>query len=132
MRIYLKAYAGTFVALLILDGIWLGLIMASYYKSELGDMMRDTPKWLPAAVFYLAYPVGLVIFGGLPGLAAGSWQKAALLSALLGLIAYGTYDMTNLSTLRGWPLGLSLIDMAWGTFASAVAGTVGYLVADRL
>ncbi|CRM44503.1 hypothetical protein AOA59_07740 [Pseudomonas sp. 2822-15] len=123
------AYLGTLLAFLVLDGLWLGVFMGPTYKSLLGALMLDQPRWLPAVLFYLLYALGCVVFVVLQ---SGSWQRAARLGALLGLVAYGTYDLSNWATLQGWSAGLALMDMAWGTFLTAVCCSVGYLCAHRV
>ena len=128
MKKALIAYVATLLTFLLLDGIWLGLLMAPTYRELLGSLMLDKPLLLPAAVFYCLYVIGCVVFVVLPAL---SWQRAAKLGALLGLVAYGTYDLTNWATLRDWSVQVSLMDWAWGAVATAVACTVGYLMAKR-
>ncbi|AMT87886.1 MULTISPECIES: DUF2177 family protein [Pseudomonas] len=128
MKKALIAYVSTLLTFLLLDGIWLGLLMAPTYRELLGSLMLDKPLLLPAAVFYCLYVIGCVVFVVLPAL---SWQRAAKLGALLGLVAYGTYDLTNWATLRDWSVQVSLMDWAWGTVATAVACMVGYLMAKR-
>jgi uncharacterized membrane protein len=128
MKKALIAYVATLLTFLLLDGIWLGLLMAPTYRELLGSLMLEKPLLLPAAVFYCLYVIGCVVFVVLPAL---SWQRAAKLGALLGLVAYGTYDLTNWATLRDWSVQVSLMDWAWGTVATAVACTVGYLMAKR-
>lgn len=98
MKKALIAYVATLLTFLLLDGIWLGLLMAPTYRELLGSLMLEKPLLLPAAVFYCLYVIGCVVFVVLPAL---SWQRAAKLGALLGLVAYGTYDLTNWATLRG-------------------------------
>lgn len=131
MKRFLSAYLSTLAAFLVLDGVWLGVLMGPTYRDWLGPLMLDKPVILPALLFYLLYIVGIVLIGVLPGVRAASLKLAAGQSALLGLMAYGTYDLTNWATLQGWPSQLALVDWAWGTFASAVAGTVGYLVTRK-
>ncbi|MGY4639194.1 DUF2177 family protein [Pseudomonas sp. TE24901] len=128
-RKVIYAYLGTLLAFLVLDGLWLGVLMGPTYKSFLGPLMLDQPRLLPAVLFYLLYALGCVVFVVLPSV---SWQRAARLGALLGLVAYGTYDLSNWATLRGWSSGLAVMDMAWGTFLTAVCCTVGYLCAQRV
>jgi len=125
------AYASTLVTLLAIDALWLTVLMGSTYRSYLGDLMLSQPKLLPAALFYLIYAAGLVAFAALPGTREGGWKHAATMGALLGLVAYATYDLSNLATLRGWPLPLTVIDIAWGAALSAVAAGVGCLLAQR-
>lgn len=123
------AYVSTLLAFLLLDGLWLGVLMAPTYSALLGPLMLDQPLLAPAAVFYLLYVFGCVVFVVLPAL---SWQRAARLGALLGLVAYGTYDLSNWATLQGWSAQLALMDMAWGTFATCVSCSVGFFVANKL
>ncbi|WP_285416914.1 DUF2177 family protein [Pseudomonas sp. efr-133-TYG-5] len=129
MKKALIAYFATLLAFLLLDGLWLGVLMAPTYRELLGSLMLEKPLLLPATVFYGLYVFGCVVFVVLPAL---NWQRAMRLGALLGLVAYGTYDLTNWATLRGWSVQVSILDWAWGTFATAVACTVGYLASSRL
>lgn len=128
MKKTLIAYVATLLTFLLLDGVWLGLLMAPTYRELLGPLMLDKPLLVPAAVFYCLYVFGCVVFVVVPAL---TWQRAAKMGALLGLVAYGTYDLTNWATLRGWSMQVSLMDWAWGTFATAVACAVGFLLANR-
>jgi uncharacterized membrane protein len=132
MKRNLTAYLSTLVAFLILDGIWLGLLMGPTYRSWLGSIMVDQPVAGPAVVFYLLYTAGLVYFAVQSALRRHSLTHAIKRGAMLGLVAYGTYDLSNWATLQGWPAQMALVDLAWGTVASSVAATVGYLVAKRL
>lgn len=120
------AYLASAVAFFALDFVWLSLAVPRLYRPLLGPLLRDTPNLPVAAAFYLVYVVGLVVFAVLPAASAGSWLVALGLGALLGLVAYGTYDFTNLSTVRDWPLLVSLVDLAWGISVSAVAALAGY------
>ncbi len=120
-----KAWLCTFAVMLAIDALWLGVVARDLYQQEMGSLMATQPRWAAAAAFYLAYPVGLVIFAVRPALAARSVGRAVVLGGLFGLFAYGTYDLTNLAVLQGWPLRLSFIDLAWGTFASAVSAGAG-------
>lgn len=131
MKRFLSAYVSTLLAFLILDGLWLGVLMGPTYRAWLGPLMLAQPVIFPALLFYLLYGLGIVLIGVLPGVRTASLGRAAGYSALLGLMAYGTYDLTNWATLQGWPSQLALVDWAWGTFASGVAGTAGYLATRR-
>jgi uncharacterized membrane protein len=128
---FLVAYLASAATLVVLDAIWLTLAVPRLYQPALGDLLAPQPNFLVAAVFYLLYLVGVVVFAVLPAVEGKSLLQALALGALLGLVAYGTYDFTNLSTLRDWPVGLSLIDVVWGTFLTGAAATVGYLVVSR-
>lgn len=123
------AYAGTLVSFLIVDAIWLGLVARSFYREQLGDLLRPSPNFIIAALFYLFFAIAVVVLAILPGLETGSAWTAIGYGALLGLAAYGTYDITNLSTLKGWPVALSVVDIGWGTILTAGASGCGYLAA---
>ncbi|MBV4474940.1 DUF2177 family protein [Pseudomonas botevensis] len=129
MKKALIAYVATLVTFLILDGLWLGVLMAPTYRELLGSLMLEKPLLVPAAVFYCLYVFGCAVFVVMP---APTWQHAARMGALLGLVAYGTYDLTNWATLHGWSFQVSLMDWAWGTLATVVACTVGFLAASRV
>ena len=119
----LLIYAATFVSLLLLDALWLGVVARAWYRDGIGHLMAATPNWGAAAAFYLLYPIGLAVFAVLPS--GGDWLRALTLGALFGLFCYGTYDLSNLATLRDWPLSLTLVDMAWGAVVSAAGASVG-------
>jgi len=126
MRIVV-AYIVTAVVFLGLDAVWLSQIALGMYRRELGGLLLDKPNLLIAGIFYLLFVVGIVVLAILPALNGGTWINALLLGAVLGLVAYGTYDITNLSTLRNWSLTVTLADLAWGTALTAVSATLGYL-----
>lgn len=132
MRKSVWAYSGVLLAFLILDGLWLGVLMSSTYKELFGPLMLASPNWGPAAVFYLLYVAGVVFFVVRPALAQGSARRAAVTGAFFGLIAYGTYDMTNWATLNGWSAQLALMDMAWGTLLTCLASLSGYWTARKM
>jgi len=131
MKTALFAYAGTFLTLLVCDGIWLGLVARNFYRDQLGALMLPSPNIAVAALFYLFFAAAVVVLAVLPSLLAGSIATALIHGAILGLAAYGTYDITNLATLRNWPLTMSLIDMAWGTLLTGVTA-VGVYLAVRI
>lgn len=125
MKTFLTAYAGTFLTLLVVDAIWLGLVARTFYRDQLGDMMLPNPNFAIAALFYLFFAAAVVLLCVMPGVKASSLMTAAGYGAVMGLAAYGTYDITNLSTLKGWPVAMSLVDMAWGTFVTALSAAGG-------
>lgn len=118
------AYIATLVSFLALDAVWLTAMAERLYRPEIGHLMGPGFAWEPAAVFYLLYVLGLVVFGVMTGLARARPAVAAGRCALFGLIAYATYDLTNQATLRDWPWLVTLADLAWGSVASALAGAV--------
>lgn len=131
MTRYIVAYAAGAVTFLVLDLIWLGVVAKDLYQREIGALLLERPLYGPAAVFYLAYLAGILVFAVSPALNAGSWVTAAIYGALFGLMCYGTYDMTNLATLKNWSSTIAVVDMAWGTFLTASAAVTAYLAASR-
>ena len=129
MKIFGIAYVATLLSFLIIDSIWLGLVARNFYRDQLGSLMLPSPNFVVAAAFYLVFAAAVVILAVRPGLDAGSAITAIGFGAVLGLAAYGTYDMSNLATLKGWPLTLSFVDMAWGTVLTGVASGCGYAAA---
>lgn len=116
---FLAGYGAAAVVFLVLDIAWLSMVSEAIYRPEVGTMLADN-FFLPAAVaFYLIYVAGMVVLAAYPGYRDGSIVTAAVTGAILGLVAYGTYDLTNLATLKLWSLKLTVIDMAWGTFVTA-------------
>jgi uncharacterized membrane protein len=118
-------YGTIAVVFLGLDALWLGVVAKGFYADSLGGLMADRPNFAVAGLFYALYILGIVIFVAGPALESGSWSRAAIRGALFGLFAYATYDLTNLATLRNWPLGLTLVDLAWGVAVTAVSATAG-------
>lgn len=114
--------------LVVLDLLWLGVIMAGFYKENLGHLMAENVNWFFAVIFYLLYVAGVFIFAVLPSVRTGKLKRAATLGALLGFLAYGTYDLTNQATLEDWPFIVTLVDMIWGAFLTAVVASVGFLL----
>lgn len=123
---YFAVYMAALVAFLIIDGIWLGLVARSFYVEHLGHMLRPKPDFGVAGVFYVLYVFGVLVFAILPAISQQSWMTAVLLGALFGFIAYGTYDLTNLATLEGWPVIVSVVDMIWGAVLTATVAFSGY------
>ena len=104
MKFYIVSYVATAVIFLGMDAIWLTLAGPRLYRPQLGDLLLENYRLAPAAIFYLLYVVGILIFAVQPAAASGRWQTALLYGALFGFFAYGTYDFTNLATLKGWSL----------------------------
>ncbi len=123
-------YGAALLVMGVLDALWLGVIARDLYRRELGELMAANVRVVPAALFYLAYPAGLVALALQPQ--PESMSMAAWRSALVGLVAYGTYDLTNMATLRQWSVTLTLADVAWGAFASALAGTAAFAAMQRV
>jgi len=122
------AYASILVAFGCLDFTWLSLASAALYKPALGPLLAEKVQAAPAIAFYLIYLAGLVYFAVWPALSAGGWSRALINGALLGIVAYATYDLTNQATLRIWSVKVTLADLCWGAFASALAATISYVI----
>ena len=130
MNKYLAAYAGTALVMVALDMLWLGVIAKPLYQQGIGHLMAERPNVVVAVLFYALYAVGVVVFAVAPQHGGASWGTTLAMAALFGCMAYGTYDLTNLATLRDWPLRLSLIDIAWGTVVSAASAAGGKAALD--
>lgn len=124
------AYGSAAITFLLLDALWLSTMTGLFYRPVLGPILAEQVRLVPAVAFYVLYLVGIVYFGIAPAFVAENWTTATINGAIFGLLAYATYDLTNQATLELWTTKLTLVDMAWGTFVSATASTVGYLVAQ--
>lgn len=110
-----------------IDLLWLRFIAKSLYREQIGFLLTDKPKRLAALIFYLLFVIGLLVFVINP---SNSWTQASMLGALFGLITYATYDLTNLATIKKWPLKVTIIDLIWGSFLSSIVSTISYLVVN--
>ncbi len=126
-----QTYAVSLVAFLLLDFAWLGLIARGFYRQQLGHLLSPDVRWTPAIIFYLLFVAAVVVFAVLPAVERGSLGRAVLLGGFFGIVAYATYDLTNLATLRGFPTLVAAVDMTWGCVLSATVAAVGYWVAAR-
>jgi uncharacterized membrane protein len=124
---FVIAYLATGVVFLGLDAIWLSQVGLGLYRREIGALLLEQPNLPVAGLFYLLFVAGIVLLVVQPAAADGDWLAALWMGALLGLVAYGTYDITNLSTLRGWSPTIAAIDVAWGAALTAVASLAGFL-----
>ncbi|MFW5790871.1 MAG: DUF2177 family protein [Bacillota bacterium] len=122
---YIKIYVVALVIFLIIDFFWLGLIAKNLYRSKLGFILKDQFNLRAAFIFYLIYISGLVFF---VISRANSWQYALFAGMFFGVITYSTYNLTNLATLKDWPLVLSLYDISWGAFLCGATSLISYLI----
>jgi len=129
---WIIAYLGTALVFLAADAIWLGIAAKGFYATHLGGLLREQPDFAVAGVFYLAYAGGIVLFAVAPALESNSWRMALGYGAALGFLAYGTYDATNLATLKGWPPIVSIVDVVWGTAVTAASALAGLLITRAL
>lgn len=121
--------AGGIMALI--DAIWLSVVANKFYKDQLGPLLLEKPNMVAAVLFYVIFVVGIVVFAVLPAVAAGDWKVALGYGALLGLVAYATYDLTNLATLKGFPVKIVIVDLIWGTVLTGTVATLTYLIVNR-
>lgn len=111
----------------LIDMIWLGLVARDFYRAQLGNLLGEV-NWVAAIIFYLVFLVGLTFFAIYPAVTEGSWKTALLLGALFGFFTYATYDLTNLATLKDWPLLIVIVDIAWGTVLGASVCVCTYFI----
>lgn len=125
---YAVAYLSTAVVFFILDFVWLSTVATSFYRNRLPDVISTDVNYPAAVLFYLIFVAGIVIFAVSPALQTGRWTTALVYGALFGFMAYATYDLTNQATLKQWSTVVTIVDMAWGTFASAVSASLSFVV----
>lgn len=128
MKTYGIAYIATGLVFLAIDAIWLTVAAQRLYRPLMGDMLVDGFRLAPAVLFYFIYIAGVVVFAIAPALTSDRWMTASSYGAFLGLFAYATYDLTNQATLKNWPVFVTIADLCWGTFLTAVAATAGFLI----
>jgi uncharacterized membrane protein len=125
---FVTAYGATLVAVVVFDLIWLGAVAKQFYRTQLAGLIAEPFNLWAASAFYLVYPLGIVVFAVAPAISSGSSTDAVVFGGMFGFFAYATYDLTNLATLREWPVRLTFVDLAWGTILTAVAATCGQLI----
>ena len=115
-----------------IDMVWLGVIAKKFYRQKLGFILSPEVNWTAAIIFYLIFIGGILFFAVMPALKEESWKIAALNGSVLGLLCYATYDLTNMATLKKWPLVIVIVDMIWGTVLSGSVALLSYLAANWL
>ena len=129
---FLKLYCIALPIFFGLDMIWLGVAAKNFYAKQIGFLMKANVNWAAAILFYLLFIAGLVVFVVAPAVERGSWLRALLFGALFGLTTYATYDLTNLATLKDWPLAVTVVDLIWGMVLAASVSVASYLVAAKI
>jgi uncharacterized membrane protein len=132
MTAYAASYLATALVLLVLDLSFITFVAMPVYVQGIGHLMASEPYLPAAAVFYGVFTLGLMVFAVLPHRAAASWRKTAVAAALYGFFTYATYDLTNLATLRDWPVRVVLMDLVWGCVVSTAASLAGRAALKRL
>jgi uncharacterized membrane protein len=123
------AYVAALAFFAVIDTLWLGIVARGFYRAELGDLLAPQVRLGPAILFYIVYVAGIIVFAVAPAIRAESLLTALVMGGLFGFFAYATYDLTNLATLRDWPLRMSVVDIAWGTALTAMGAVVGSVAA---
>jgi len=128
MAYYLKLYFATLGVFFAVDMVWLGVISRTFYKKHLGFLMATDINWYAALLFYFLFILGILVFVVLPGLKENALPMTLVKAALFGLITYATYDLTNLATVRDWPLIITLVDLLWGMVLTTTVSLAGFFI----
>ena len=129
---FIKLFIIALPVFFVIDMVWLVLVAKKFYQEQIGFLMKPDINWLAAIIFYLLFIAGLVIFVISPAVEKHSWFHAILFGALFGLITYATYDLTNLATLKDWPLLVTVVDLIWGTVLASSISLITYLIANKI
>jgi uncharacterized membrane protein len=129
---FLKLYLIALPVFFVIDMVWLALVAKGFYAKQIGFLMKPDVNWAAAIIFYLLFIVGLVQFVITPALEKNSWMHALLFGALFGLITYATYDLTNLATLKDWPILVTIVDLIWGAVLAAAVSSITYFIAVKI
>jgi uncharacterized membrane protein len=129
---FIKLFLIALAVFFVIDMVWLVLVAKKFYQEQIGFLMKPDINWFAAIIFYLLFIIGLVTFVISPALEKHSWVHALLFGALFGLVTYATYDLTNLATLKNWPLLVTIVDLIWGTVLSASISVITYGIASKI
>lgn len=129
---WIATYLGMIVFMFVIDLIWLSVIAKPVYQQGIGHLMAAEPNLIYAGLFYLVYVLGLLWFAIKPNSASQGIKRVFVTGTTVGFLVYASYDLTNLALLKDWPLGLSLMDISWGTLLSGISASVGKMIFDRL
>ena len=124
--IYIKLFLASFVTFLLLDAIWLGLIAKTFYAKNLALYLTNNVIWSSAIIFYVVFNIGLLVFVVLPSIEKNSYTTLVIYSLLYGLVTFATYDLTNLATIKDWPLIVSIVDMFYGMFVALASSSAAF------
>jgi len=129
---FLKLYALTVPVFFVIDIVWLGIIAKGFYRRNLGFILSPDVNWVAAIAFYLIYIAGIIFFAVRPAIASNTLRDAVLLGGLYGFFTYATYDLTNMATIKGWPLKVAVADILWGTCLCILVAGLSFLIAGWL
>jgi len=128
MMYWLKVYGVALSVFLVVDLIWIGFIARTFYQDQLGFILASSPNWTAAIIFYLMFVAGLLFFVVMPGLKKKSMKDSLFRAAVFGILTYGTYDLTNLALIEGWPVLVTAVDIIWGMILSMIVCLVSVKV----
>lgn len=128
---FIKLYFIALPVFLVIDAIWLGFIAKNFYREQIGFLMSPDINWSAAAVFYLLFIAGLILFVISPALEKKQWVDAMVMGALFGLVTYATYDLTNMATIKGWPAIVTIVDLVWGAAISSSVSLITYYIVTK-
>jgi len=128
---FMKLYVLTVPVFFAIDIVWLGVIARGFYRRHLGFILSPDVNWVAAVTFYLIYIAGIIFFAVRPALASGRLSEAALIGGLFGFFTYATYDLTNMATIKDWPLKIVVVDILWGTCLCALVAGLSFLIARQ-
>lgn len=129
---FIFAYIATIIPLTVLDALWILGVAKKFYGDQMGFLFTKSVNFVPVAFFYPLYSLGILLLSVLPAITSASWVEALWRGALLGLVAYGAYDLTNHATISGWPVSMTLVDMAWGMTVTALTSVIAYFIITAL
>ena len=129
---FIKLFIIALPVFFVIDMIWLAIVAKKFYQEHIGFLMKPNINWFAAIIFYFLFIAGLVIFVISPAVEKHSWVHALVFGALFGLITYATYDLTNLATLKEWPLLLTVVDLIWGTVLASSISLITYYIANKI
>jgi len=129
---FIKLFLIALTVFFAIDMVWLVLVAKKFYQKQIGFLMNPEINWYAAIIFYLLFIAGLVTFVISPAIEKHSWMHALLYGAFFGLITYATYDLTNLATLKNWPVLVTVVDLIWGTVLSASISVITYAIANKI
>lgn len=126
---FAKLFAIALPVFFAIDMVWLGLVAKNFYREQIGSLLKQDVNWVAAVIFYMIFIAGLVTFVIAPAMEKHSWTHALLYGAFFGFVCYATYDLTNLSVAKDWPLAITIVDLIWGTVLAASVSTATYFIA---
>jgi len=129
---YLKLYALTVPVFFVIDILWLGVVAKGFYRRKLNFILSDDVNWTAAVIFYLIYIAGILFFAVRPALSSNSWREAVLFGGLFGFFTYATYDLTNLATIKDWPVAVVMVDLLWGVCLCVIVATASFFMSRWL